>query len=241
MAVDANGSPAARSASSCRLGDLGGELAAHGLILRGGFHPGPDEPLLSGVGTLLLVGNAGPAMWEAFAPHAAAAADPLDRWTKAVIEPIAAGFGAQAFYPFGTPGWPFQRWATRSETVFRSPLGILIHPEFGLWHAYRAALGFAERMALPPRQSATRPCDACADKPCLGACPVEAFGGAVYDVSACAHHLQLTNADGERGAACHARGCLARNACPIGAKWRYPPEQLRFHMAAFARSVAAAC
>src|SRR4030095_137820 len=43
------------------------------------------------------------------------------------------------------------RWAMRAEAVAPSPLGILIHPDYGLWHAYRGALAFAERLALPPR------------------------------------------------------------------------------------------
>ena len=30
-------------------------------------------------------------------------------------------------------------------------------------------------------------------------------------------------------------GCIARNACPVGAEYRYPVEQLRFHMDALAR------
>ena len=37
----------------------------------------------------------------------------------------------------------------RAEAVAPSPLGILIHPDYGLWHAYRGALAFAERLALP--------------------------------------------------------------------------------------------
>ena len=30
-----------------------------------------------------------------------------------------------------------------------SPLGILIHPDWGLWHSYRGALAFRERLDLP--------------------------------------------------------------------------------------------
>ncbi len=107
-------------------------LAPYGLILRGGFHPEPDEPSLEGAGTLLLVGNAGPAMWSAFAPHADGAPDPLKRWTRQTMEPVAERLGARALYPFGEPHWPFQRWALRAEALHPSPLGLLIHAEYGL-------------------------------------------------------------------------------------------------------------
>ena len=213
------------------LSGLAAELAPHGLILRGGFYPAPEENLGA---TLILVGNAGPPMWEAFAPHIDGAPDPLNRWTREVVEPIAARFGGRALYPFGEPSWPFQRWAIRAETLFSSPLGLLIHPEYGLWHAWRAALVFAGRLPLPSGREAQSPCDSCAAKPCLNACPVGAFTGRTYDVPVCAVHL------GSAAGTCVEAGCHARNACPVGAEWRYPQPQIRFHMAAFARSVAAA-
>jgi ferredoxin len=212
------------------LASLTALLAPHGLILRGGFHPDPQEDLGA---TLLLVGNAGAAMWQSFEPHIDDFPDPLNRWTREVMEPIAAEFGALPRYPFGEPQWPFQRWAARAEILHPSPLGLLIHPEFGLWHAWRAALAFADLLPLPPPSTAPSPCENCREKPCLSACPVGAFTGHSYDVPACAAHLASP------AAACPEVGCHARNACPVGAKWRYPDAQIRFHMAAFARSVAA--
>ena len=212
--------------------DIASALEEHGLILRGGFHPAAEEGgLLQDAATVLLVGNAGAAMWETFTPHIDGERNPLDRWTKRVIDPIAERSGGRAIYPFGAEAPPFQRWALRAETVYPSPLGILIHPEYGLWHAYRAALLFTERLELPPRPAKPSPCDTCVDKPCLSACPVGAFTGAAYDVAACASHL----ASSEQ--ACLAVGCLARHACPVGKDWRYADAQVRFHMAAFSRSV----
>ena len=138
-------------------------------------------------------------------------------------------FGASALYPFdGPPYWPFQRWAMRAEPVRPSPLGILIHPRHGLWHAYRAALAFAEEIPLPPREDAPDLCGECADKPCLAACPVGAFGAAGYDVGACLEHLRSA-----AGRDCMTAGCRARRACPVGQQHAYPPAQAAFHMAAF--------
>jgi hypothetical protein len=212
-------------------------VAAHSLHLRGGFHPTADDgvPPLSDrrtAATLVLVGNIGSSFWPAFSHSAEAgdgAPDPLNRWTQRVIGDIAREVGATPLFPFGGPPYlPFQRWATRAEAVASSPLGILIHPDYGLWHAYRGALGFAERLALPPRVERPRPCDSCVDRPCLSACPVGAFAEQGYDVSACIGHI-----GGPAGGPCMGGGCLARRACPVGSAYGYSAAQARFHMAAF--------
>lgn len=41
-------------------------LGEHGLILRGGFHPTAEDDLPDNTRTLLLVGNAGSALWGPF-------------------------------------------------------------------------------------------------------------------------------------------------------------------------------
>jgi len=60
----------------------------------------------------------------------------------------------------------------QAEPLHRSPLGLLIHPEWGLWHSYRGALGLRERLDLPPHESVASPCESCRERPCLSACPV---------------------------------------------------------------------
>jgi epoxyqueuosine reductase QueG len=121
----------------------------------------------------------------------------------------------------------------RADAVFPSPLGLLIHAEFGLWHAYRAALLFAEKSTLPARKAASSPCESCVAKPCLAACPVDAFSGSGYDVPRCAAFL-----DTEAGEECMDRGCRARRACPVGLERAQEPAQAGFHMRAFRRGAA---
>lgn len=220
-------------------------LADIGLRLRGGFRPVPetDAALLArqpDTRTVVLVGNVGSDMWRrsGAAIVATGAPDPLDRWTRAVIEPIAAAHAATALFPFeGPPYWPFQRWAERAEGVRSSPLGIQIHPEFGLWHAYRAALLLPIELNLPEPQWSGHPCDTCVGRPCLSACPVGAFTGTAYEVDRCVDHVVASKQDDR---ACFQSGCLARIACPVGAAWRYEPEHARFHMGAFVTSRLAA-
>jgi hypothetical protein len=220
-----------------RLGGVAAAAPWAGLAWRGGFHPLPDDlvPALAGggaAGTLVLLGFAGRVGWPAFAaaPEAAdGAPDPLDRWSRRVISALADAVGGMALFPFGGPPWlPFQRWARRAEPLFPSPLGLLIHPEWGLWHSFRGAVALRERLDLPPLPAAAHPCETCVGRPCLSACPVGAFTASGYDVAACAAHLAAP-----AGADCMEQGCAARRACPIGAAHAYPPEALRFYMRAF--------
>ena len=63
--------------------ELGRALAVHGLIVRGGFHPEPEDAVPGDPGALVMVGNAGPAMWDVFARLRDRYADqmnPLDAW-----------------------------------------------------------------------------------------------------------------------------------------------------------------
>ncbi len=211
-------------------------LEATGFLLRGGFHPLPEDrvPALADgrpVRTLLLVGNAGAALWRHLrrAPEATAA-DPFDTYAERVLGGIAEDLGAGIVFPGDGPPWhPFQRWATRAEPGLRpAPLGILLHPRYGPWHAYRAALLFAERLPLDPPPLLEWPCGSCRSAPCLSACPAGALEAGNYDVARCLGHLRA-----EPDGPCMARGCLARHACPVGRPFVYAPGQAARHMRAF--------
>ncbi|THD47816.1 MAG: hypothetical protein E7774_03950 [Bradyrhizobium sp.] len=202
--------------------------------MQGGFALDAEESRgdLAGVATIALIGLGGENGWVAFANSPEATdgeADPLDRWSLRVVGALAEDLGARPLYPFGgPPHWPFQRWALRAEDLFISPLGLLIHPVYGLWRGYRGALAFAEPIAVPPRPITQSPCERCATRPCLSACPVDAFSAQGYDVAACVTHLRS-----EAGRPCMERGCLARRACPVGAEHAHGSAQAAFHIAAF--------
>ena len=213
-------------------------LGDAGLTMLGAFHPDPDDgvpPLADGrpTATLAIAGNVGDAMWRAFERQRRDEANPLDNWSRRVLEPIAVRLGGETLFPFGGPPYlPFQRWARRGGPYTPSPIGPLIHPDFGLWHAFRGALAFAERLALPPPDARPSPCETCADKPCLTTCPVGALTPDGYDVPACVAHIASP-----AGGDCLTRSCRARRACPVGRIYTYSPEQSRFHMEAFVRAL----
>ena len=212
--------------------DLTAELDPYGLILRGGIHLKKDESQTPQ--TLILVGNIGSEMWEPFSREDSGSSDPLDHWTRQVVEPIAAQFGAEAYFAFeGPPYHPFQHWAMQAEYVFQSPIGPLIHPKYGLWHAYRAALVFDEVLEFPNQEQAANPCDSCEDKPCLSTCPAGAFTTEIYDIPSCVEYLKTS-----AGETCLTKNCAARRACPIGKEYQYNNIQSKHHMSAFFKAQA---
>jgi len=183
---------------------------------------------------VLLIGNAGASYWRHFArwrsqqppdvPH------PLDTWCREVIGRVAERVGARAVSPSDRPYLPFQQWAMRAEGLRPSPLGILMHPRYGLWHAYRGALLFDETLPFEEPGEAVHLCDSCLEKPCLKACPVDAYSVQSFAYGDCLKHVR-----GENGKACRTAGCLDRNACPYGEAYRYPPDVQAFHMKSFAQ------
>lgn len=215
-------------------------LSLCGLSIRGGFNfldSDGNAPLAAAGKTarsVLLVGNAGAAYWPHFQRWRQVQppdiADPLDTWCRGTIGALAKQVGARAVSPSDRPYLPFQRWAMRAEGLKPSPLGILMHPRYGLWHAYRGALLFAERLGLAAVETPIHLCDLCRGKPCLSACPTGAYSVSGFDHAACLSHVRSP-----AGVACMAGGCLARNACPHGAGFRYPAEVQAYHQSWFAR------
>lgn len=205
--------------------------ADHRLTIMGGFQAEDDPALPPRTRTLLLLGPAGPGFW----PHLKAqpewdgAPDPVDRWSRRVIGRMACDLGAKALFPFGGPPWhPFFQWALRTGRSWESPVRLLVHDRAGLFASYRGALALRETVDLPPPTA--KPCDTCAAKPCLTACPPRALTGAGYDVPACRAFLGTPPGD-----VCLSQGCRVRAACPVSQAHARMPEQSAYHMRQFHR------
>lgn len=181
--------------------------------------------------TILLLGPARD-FWEIFKRSAEmqdGCPDPVDRWSLRVIGRMAKLLNAEALFPFGGPPYePFLRWAIASGRAWQSPAGMLVHDEAGLMVSYRGALRVAGRLALPP-VPASSPCEVCADRPCMSACPVNALSAeAGYQVAACHAYL-----DTGAGQDCMTNGCKARRACPVSQRFGRDPAQSALHMRSF--------
>lgn len=204
------------------------ELRDFGLQVRGNAVALPN-------GALFLVGSVGDEFFQYFraSPEYATAENPLDQWSKRIIDNICDKLdNAEAIYPFDLPSPPFQSWAMASDEVSQSPMGILIHNSYGLWHAYRGAIKISNLQAESPPQNPFSPCDSCDDKPCLSACPVGAFESHKYDTKACFSHL-----DSGESQSCFGSACLARRACPVATEKAYAPEVSQFFMTSFYRTL----
>ncbi|MBL8790373.1 MAG: hypothetical protein JNM45_07730 [Rhizobiales bacterium] len=208
-----------------------GRIRREGFMPLGWFAPGKDDRAPDGTAFMILIGNAGPDMFRRFARERDPARETLDAWTKATVDVLARDLSATALYPFDEPPYPFLTWARAANAGHVSPLGLNIHPVYGLWHAYRAALLFPVEFDLPPASAGAHPCETCETKPCLSSCPVAAFDDRGYDVRRCGRHV--LSPDGET---CMTGGCLARLACPVGKSYAYAPAQMQFHMRAFAEA-----
>ncbi|WP_373046483.1 hypothetical protein [Vulgatibacter sp.] len=219
---------------------LRAEAAGLGLQIQLGLGPRYDERAGAGLrlrdlapfargGLLLLSG--GPAFFDRFAaagPHAGA--DPLDDWTRALVERLlvplrTAGIEAQARHPFvgEAAPLPFQRIGAAAGLGAPARIGLTLHPVHGSWIAYRALLLLSCPVEEHPLPAFT-PCESCA-APCIPACPAGAVATGGWDAAGCSNHRV------DHGDPC-ASGCHARLACPVGADARYGDEALRFHQAA---------
>ncbi len=206
------------------------QLAANHLTVLGGFHAKADDYLPAGTRTLLLLGPSEPGFW----PHVTAqrewvdgTPDPIDRWSRRTIGTIACSLGAKALFPFGGPPYhPFYRWALQSGCCWDSPVKLLVHASQGLMVSFRGALALRELVDLPA--PTVKPCDTCAAKPCVTACPPAALTADGYDVPAC--HAFL---DTDAGTGCMTGGCLTRRACPVSQGYARLGDQSAYHMRRF--------
>ncbi|MFM2356402.1 MAG: hypothetical protein RLZZ528_2138 [Pseudomonadota bacterium] len=213
------------------LGDIAAAVAAHRLMVMGAFHPAEGDMLPGDIRTLVMLGPMGAGFWDHLTgqPEWDGAPDPVDRWSRRVIGRLACDMGGKAYFPFGGPPYqPFIAWAKRTGRAWASPVTILVHDVAGLFVSYRGAIGLRERLDLP--DPGPRPCETCAGKPCLTACPPRALTGAGYDVPAC--HAFL---DSPAGNDCLTRGCAVRRACPLSESYGRVEAQSEYHMGQFHR------
>lgn len=200
---------------------LDAALRQAGLIRRGIAPLSREEQSWLGGGHVLLIGQEDDIFWPLVqASPFAHADDPMDAYAKEALEQIGDAFGLRAVFPFERyqNGYaPFFDWALRSGAAFKSPVGMLVHHEMGLLISYRGGLIVPDWEGEAGRYE--RPCDRCADRPCLAACPVAALGDAGYDVDGCRAELR-----GDDRGNCMNHGCAARRACPIS------PSSIGGHM-----------
>jgi len=114
-----------------------------------------------------------------------------------------------------------------------SPLGLLIHPMYGLWVSMRMVLLTTEAIEItetidgiePPDTTlmVSNPCTRCAEKPCIVSCPAGAVTKDGWAVQTCASFHETSEQ-------CIGK-CHSRLACPVGKEHRHSPLQQLYHNA----------
>jgi len=195
------------------------------------------EESLSGFATVLLVGSAGPLLWDVLHTSEAPSSDPIDTHCLRALthfqeELSGHGINCRVLWHGGSSlHLPVQRLGEAAGWARRSRMGLSIHGTHGLWFAYRGVLLLGPRFRpdvlggdfLTLRES---PCVDCPESPCVSSCPVGAVGGP----SGIESDLCFAERDRE-GALCADR-CLARLACPVGVGSQYSVQQIAHHHAA---------
>lgn len=187
--------------------------------------------------SIVIVGNGGGAMWHAFKRHIDQHPgwferdNPLDDFTREVIERDVATTLAEAgrrctiVYPFmnNGPMLNFIELAKAAGLAGPSVLGVVVHPKYGPWIAFRAAILLEEQIASPGEAANFDPCPRCVERSCMPACPVGAISvEAGWDIPKCLTHRVEVEAE------CAPR-CHARAGCVLGPEHRYPDDELAYH------------
>jgi epoxyqueuosine reductase QueG len=104
-----------------------------------------------------------------------------------------------------------------------SILGVMVHPIYGPWIAFRAAILVDELIDALGEAHGFDPCPSCTARTCIAACPANALSFANgWDIPKCLTHRVEVEAD------CAAR-CHARAGCVLGPEHRYPDDELAYH------------
>jgi hypothetical protein len=188
--------------------------------------PWRSERVHGGCRGVLVVGNAGRALWPAFRASAEAAlrTNPLDRYTARVFREVAASLeppAGAALYIEKREGAYLPLVALARRAGFGSPgrVGVLLHPVYGPWISIRGVLWLDE--PVPFREpEAFDPCAGC-PAPCASACHGGAVGPEGVDVEGCFRTKVLKRV-------CRA-ACDARSACVVGPEHAFSPEQIAHH------------
>jgi epoxyqueuosine reductase len=177
---------------------------------------------------LILLGNGGTRFWESMQRHRTRNLldeNPVDNYfIRSVENTFAANPDYRIIYP-GNHLLPLQSLGKLVGWHHDSPLGLGIHPVFGLWFAYRGMI-LSNTEFIPATDDfdavPESPCASCQEKHCINACPAAAVTSSGLKIKPCTSYRL------ESDSRCQTR-CISRLVCPIGRDYRYLEEQMAYH------------
>lgn len=118
--------------------------------------------------TLCLIGNGGKSLWEKLPHPLDVKTHPIDHYTKIQMINVAKSIESEIeiLFPNDSYTLPLQKLGRTLNLCTQSPIGLDIHPFFGLWFAFRGVF-LVSNMHSPTLDKSVMPCDSCVDKPCL--------------------------------------------------------------------------
>lgn len=172
---------------------------------------------------LILVGNAGRALWSAVKAAGIASDDPIDDFSvRAVARWFAErlpGHRYTLLYPGGKPVG-LQALGRLAGWHHATPFMVGILPRWGSWFGYRVALLADTGLPTTAPLQVESPCLTCAAKPCVSACPAQAMAEGSFALAQCIAYRRQPDSR------C-AHACVARDACPVGREHRYDDDHMR--------------
>jgi len=192
-------------------------------------------PLLKGAKSAIVIGNAGRNFWNAYTVFLEANPDypkdsarALDNYTADAVRKVSKDLDENGisnrliFYWEQVDGRfvPLMRLAEQAGMGKPGKIGVMIHPEYGPWLAYRAVILTTVELEPTAPLIDFNPCDDC-EAPCVPACTGESMSDTGWDMNKCTM-AKVVNKD------C-AKACAARWECVLGQNYRYPPEEIAYH------------
>lgn len=177
-----------------------------------------------GYNRLWLVGHQGPWFWRSLRAAGVQGAHPVDEHTTRLVQGWLAQHLPQGAWRLVYPGPQvanLQTLGTLAGWHHPSPFRVGVDAQWGSWFAYRALVLLQADWAPTPRRVQPSPCQTCSHRACVAQCPVGALGER-YALDTCLDHRLAPESS------CADR-CLARNACPVGAEFRYDDDQTAHH------------
>jgi hypothetical protein len=186
------------------------------------------EPESTRYQRLILLGNAGSQFWQSMQHHRIRITQDEDPVDNFFIRTVENTFDTDPDYRIIYPGnhfLPLQDLGKLAGWHHESPLGLGIHPVFGLWFAYRGVI-MSNSDFIPATDdfdtTSESPCASCDQKPCIPACPADAVTKSGFKIKPCSNYRL------EPDSRCQSR-CVSRLVCPIGRDHRYLEEQMAYH------------
>lgn len=177
----------------------------------------------AGFRQLILLGHGGRRLWECVQAAGLAGEHPIDDYTVATVDHCFAQYLPGRRYRVVYPGPALiglQSLGRLAGWHHPSPFMVGIDGEFGSWSAYRAVVLADTDFCPSPVVDRGPPCPACPSRACIAACPAGALAGGHFALDRCSRYRLAPDSP------C-AHGCLARQACPVGAEHRYDAAQIR--------------